>query len=454
MNKIGIIGLGVMGSAFATNFSNKGIETSIYNRTYEKAHHLQSINKNLEAFDSLNSFVKSLEQPRKIILMVNAGEPVDLLINQLLSLLCKEDCIIDGGNSYFKDTKRRVSTCDKWGINFIGLGISGGEEGALQGPALMFGGCKKDYDSLYPLLSKVAAMKESIPAIGYFGKEGAGHFVKMVHNGIEYAIMQLICDLYTLYNHSNLYKSDTFVKVLEQLNQGIRASYLLDLTIDIMNSRDEQGNLLITQIKNKVLQKGTGKWMCEEALVLEVNNTLIQTALTVRYDSLNSASLLHSEAMQSQRIDVTIKELLQSYECSLDLLFQQALQFLYVGEQTYGFTIDYASLSTTFQAGCIIQGAIFKEIFNEYSTRSYQEWCSFTTVRERINENKQGLHNIILKCVENQVYVPLLTTSMLYFQSLTLQSDTRIIAAQRDAFGAHGVDLINGQNGVHLQWNE
>lgn len=455
MNKIGIIGLGVMGSAFATNFSNKEIKTSIYNRTYEKAFHLQHNNKNLEAFESLELFIQSLEQPRKIILMVNAGEPVDTIINQLLPLLNQKDSIIDGGNSFFKDTTRRVIACENKGINFIGLGISGGEEGALNGPALMFGGCKEDYDALYPLLSKVAASKDGVPAIGYFGKQGAGHFVKMVHNGIEYAIMQLICDLYTIYNRSTLSTNITFLEVLEQVNQGIRASYLLDLTIDIMKKKDQEGHLLIDQIKNRVLQKGTGKWMCEEALVLEVNNTLIQCALTVRYDSLITSPIeIESTDIYTPTDSITLERLIHSYECALDLLFQQALHFLSVGEKTYGFEIDYASLSTTFQAGCIIQGAIFKEIFKEFINRSYQDWCSIPTVQNRINNHKQDLVRLTLDCLENQIYAPLLMSATMYLQSLTLQSDTRVIAAQRDAFGAHGVDLINGQIGVHLQWNE
>lgn len=454
MKRIGIIGMGVMGRSLAINFASKNIPVAIYNRTVSKAQEVQEQHPQLDLLlcDSISKLVASLEKPRVILLMVSAGNATQMVMDELLLALEPHDLVIDGGNAYFKDTEKRMQQCSLKEIEYLGMGVSGGEKGALYGPCMMVGGAKTTYDQVAAYLETIAAKYDKQPCVAYIGQGGAGHFLKMVHNGMEYAIMELIAELITLYRVYFQLDEEALIQAIETLNQGLRQSFLLDITLQVLKQKDQQGYVW-HRIVNDVDQKGTGKWMCQEAFELQFNLSLIEMAVNVRNDSEQRQK---AEIQKNANPSFSIDALTSVYQWVLDLIFHQSITFLQAAAIHYGYDFHFETIGTIFRSGCIIQGAIFEELRQLYEhlddRASYLEQ---PTIKQRVTLGYPVAKQCVVDLIKDDVYCPLINQALLYYQGMHDQTlQTKMIAAQRDLFGAHTLLMQGEREHVHIEWDE
>ncbi len=463
--KAGLIGLAVMGANLARNMANKKISTVVFNRTSEKT--LEFIDTHGNAFLSgettLGKFVEAIEKPRKIFLMVKAGEAVDDLIAKLKPLLDQGDIIIDCGNSYFKDTERRFLEMQNAGLNFFGCGVSGGEEGALNGPSLMPGGSKKVWKELEPILKAIAARDfNGKPCVTYLGEGSAGHYVKMVHNGIEYAVMQVMAEAYDLLRKMYKLTPKQIAQIFEQWNKGRLNSYLFEIASKVLAKKDHhKKGFLIDYILDTAAQKGTGAWVSHEALSKGVPLSTITEAVFAR----NLSSLKQTRTdlsklypgikkMKRPLKSKFIKSLENALYSAILLSYAQGYQLLQETSQQNGWNLNFAEISRIWEGGCIIRAQILNFLHEAYKKNANKHLLAIPQVTKSLKKNLPDLENIVSLSAQNGISVLGLSSSLFYFRSITTaQSPANFIQGLRDYFGAHTYERIDQKGHFHSDWS-
>ena len=461
-SEIGLIGLGVMGKSLSRNLAQKGFKISIFNRhvagkeedvavKFQRKH--QEL-KEAEPFDDLGEFVKSLETPRKIILMVNAGPTVDLVLNDLKQFLEPQDIVIDGGNSHYQETSRRMSELEAHGLIFMGTGVSGGEEGALKGPSIMPSGQKDAYSKIQKYLEAIAAKDaDGKPCCTYIGKEGSGHFVKMIHNGIEYVEMQLLAECYAILKRQGTSNED-IAAVFESWRQDMD-SYLLQITIDIL--RKKEGNdYLLDKILDKAGNKGTGNWATVSIANYGQPATLIPAALFARYLSFFKELRLESAEIFSTKKfsdEITKDQLKDSYQFARIMNHHQGFALIHRASEQHGWDIDLSELARIWTGGCIIKSDFMKELV-EYLKADVNLLTNENLI-EIINATHNAIQSVAAACIQGEIHAPCLIESVNYFhgqKAATLPAN--LIQAQRDYFGAHTYQRVDDSSGKfhHTEW--
>lgn len=464
MKEIGLIGLSVMGVNLALNMADHNVKVSIFNRTTSVVDAVMKEHQhpNFWPTYSIEELVKSLKHPRKIMMMVKAGEPVDMLIEQLLPHLEAGDILIDGGNSYFKDTIRREKYLKEKNIYYLGVGVSGGEEGARKGPAIMPGGNKKAYAEVQSILEDISAKAYEEPCCNYIGENGAGHYVKMVHNGIEYADMQLISEIYMILKHIGGLTNDELQKVFDEWNHNELESYLIEITADIFKVRDGEG-YLVDKIVDKASQKGTGKWTNLEAMDLGVDISVITSAVNARYMSnlkeerVKGAELIEGPAEKTGMDKVALIELTRnSLYASKIVCYAQGFKMLDKAQEVYDWKLNFGEIAKIFRGGCIIRAKFLNDIANSLTAESSVENLIFADFfNKAVNQNIGKMRELVILAVKNGIAVPALSSALAYLDTYrTAESGANLIQAQRDYFGAHTFERIDQEGSFHYEWTE
>ncbi|PAO69096.1 NADP-dependent phosphogluconate dehydrogenase, partial [Bacillus sp. X2(2017)] len=448
--QIGVIGLAVMGKNLALNIESRGFSVSVYNRSSSKTEEFlqEAKGKNVVGTYSIEEFVQSLETPRKILLMVKAGTATDATIQSLLPHLEKDDILIDGGNTYYKDTQRRNKELAESGIHFIGTGVSGGEEGALKGPSIMPGGQKEAHELVKPILEAISAKVDGEPCTTYIGPDGAGHYVKMVHNGIEYGDMQLISESYFILKQVLGLSADELHEVFAEWNKGELDSYLIEITADIFTKKDEEtGKPLVDVILDKAGQKGTGKWTSQSALDLGVPLPIITESVFARFISAMKEERVKASGLLSgpevkpvtenkeELIEAVRKALFMSKICS----YAQGFAQMKAASEEYNWDLKYGEIAMIFRGGCIIRAAFLQKIKEAYDREPELDNLLLDSYFKNIAESYQGaLRQVISLAVAQGVPVPSFSSALAYYDSYrTAVLPANLIQAQRDYFGAH-----------------
>ncbi len=463
--QIGVVGLAVMGKNLALNIESRGFSVSVYNRSSSKTEEFleESKGKNVVGTYSIEEFVQSLETPRKILLMVKAGAATDATIQSLLPHLEKGDILIDGGNTYYKDTQRRNQELAESGIHFIGTGVSGGEEGALKGPSIMPGGQKEAHELVKPILEAISAKVDGEPCTTYIGPDGAGHYVKMVHNGIEYGDMQLISESYFILKHVAGLSAEELHEVFSEWNKGELDSYLIEITADIFTKVDEETNQpLVDVILDKAGQKGTGKWTSQSSLDLGVPLPIITESVFARYisamkDERVEASQLiegpkpaQSAENKQELIEAVRKALFMSKICS----YAQGFAQMKAASDEYNWDLKYGEIAMIFRGGCIIRAAFLQQIKEAYDRNPKLKNLLLDPYFKDIAQSYQSsLRKVISLAVEQGVPVPSFSSALAYFDSYrTAVLPANLIQAQRDYFGAHTYERTDKEGIFHTEW--
>ncbi|KKB74050.1 MULTISPECIES: decarboxylating NADP(+)-dependent phosphogluconate dehydrogenase [Bacillus] len=467
VNTIGVIGLGVMGSNIALNMAGKGEQVAVYNYTRDLTDKLMEKieGQPLSPYYELKDFVQSLEKPRKIFLMVTAGKAVDSVIDSLVPLLEEGDVIMDGGNSHYEDTERRYDRLKSEGIGYLGIGISGGEVGALTGPSIMPGGDRDVYEKAAPILTKIAAQVGNDPCCTYIGPKGAGHFVKMVHNGIEYADMQLIAEAYTFLREKLQLSIDEIADIFETWNQGELKSYLIEITAEILRKKDDRtGGPLIDVILDKTGQKGTGKWTSMQAIDNGIPSSIITESLFARY-----LSSLKEERVAAEKILAGPAE--EDWHLDKNVWIDYVRQALYMGKvcayaqgfaqykmtsELYGWNLKLSDIALIFRGGCIIRAEflnLISEAYNEQPDLSNLLIAPFFA--EKLKDYQTGLRKVVCEGITSGISFPALSTALSYYDGYrTGRSNASLLQAQRDYFGAHTYERTDIEGVFHTEWNE
>ncbi|MBO7146170.1 MAG: decarboxylating NADP(+)-dependent phosphogluconate dehydrogenase [Lentisphaeria bacterium] len=465
---IGLIGLAVMGENLVLNLERNGFSVAIFNRHTNKVDSFirgRGNGKKIIPCYSSAELCAALTSPRRILLMVKAGDPVDELIAALLPHLDPGDILIDGGNSFFKDTIRRYHQLAEKGIFFVGAGISGGEKGALYGPSIMPGGDSRAWQIIKPLLQKIAAKTENdIPCCEWIGSDGAGHYVKMVHNGIEYGDMQMICDAYGIMKNLLGLSANEIAVVFEQWNQGNLNSYLIGITAAILRKKDPQtGQPLVDMILDRAGQKGTGKWTVESALELGIATPSFTDAVFMRFISvLNSERNTFSHLIPRPIPEFSgerkefIESLRQALYASKICSYAQGFHLMYAAAKEYGWTLDFASIARIWQNGCIIRAVFLEKIaaaFEKEQSLSHLFMDEFFA--SELIQCQAAWRSVISQAVSGGIPVPAFSGALSYFDCLCSEKLTiNLLQAQRDFFGAHCYERIDQHAGefFHTEW--
>ncbi|MBF0713740.1 decarboxylating NADP(+)-dependent phosphogluconate dehydrogenase [Gemella sp. GH3] len=463
-NHIAIIGLSVMGSNLALNMADNNYKVAVYNRTTSVMEEMikNSPHENIEGKTTIKELVDSLVKPRKFVIMVKAGAPVDAVIEQLLEYVQPGDIIIDGGNSFFKDTQRRYDYLLEKNIHFFGVGISGGEEGARRGPAIMPGGNEEAYKEIQPILEDISAKVNNIPCCSYTSTGGAGHYVKMVHNGIEYGDMQLISEAYTILKHLGNFSNEELQNIFEKWNSEELESYLIEITANIFKVKaPDATGYLIDKILDKSGQKGTGKWTTEQAVDLGIDISVISSALNARYMSSFKEERIKAEKEFGREPyelfadrEQLIKQVKESLFTAKLIAYAQGFKLLQAAEKEYNWSFDYAQIAKIFRGGCIIQAKLLQNIIEAYNNNPTLENLIFDPFfKETILKNQQSLRDTVTLAIKNKVPVPSLTNAITYLDVYTTaNSGANLIQAQRDYFGAHTFERTDKSGKFHYDW--
>lgn len=465
--QIGVVGMAVMGKNLALNIESRGYSVAIYNRTGSKTEKVVADHpdKNLVPSYTIEDFVNSLETPRRIILMVKAGAPTDATIKSLLPHLDKGDVLIDGGNTFFQETMRRNEELDNSGINFIGMGVSGGEKGALEGPSLMPGGQKEAYDLVEPILKKIAAKAEDGEAcVTYVGPNGAGHYVKMVHNGIEYGDMELIAESYNLMRNLLGLSNDEISDVFNEWKDGELKSYLIDITADILTCKDDlgTGKPIVDVILDRAGNKGTGKWSSQSALELGVPQSLITESVYARYISaMKDERVAASQVLPNPEFDlgdVDKKELVEKIRRALYfskiMSYAQGFEQLRVASENYNWNLNYGDMAKIWREGCIIRAQFLQKITDAYEKNPELKNLMLDDYFKKIVEEYQNdVRDIAALAIKAGVACPGFSSAITYYdQYRSAHLPANIIQAQRDYFGAHTYERTDREGVYHYEW--
>lgn len=466
--KIGLIGLGVMGTNLALNIERNGFPIAVYNRTTDKMKDFvngPASGKNVFGAETIEELIGMLEKPRRIILMVKAGAPVDSTIDLVKPFLEKGDILIDAGNSFFQDTERRSDTLAKDGLNFFGMGVSGGEEGALWGPSIMPGGQKDCWEALRPILEAIAAKyTDGEPCVEYIGPRGSGHYVKMVHNGIEYGDMQLIAETYDLLHRGLGLDQDELQKIFAKWNKGILKSYLIEITEHILTKYDpETGKPMVDIILDEAQQKGTGKWTAQNALDIGAPIPTLNSGVEGRIlSSLKSERIVASKILtgpdpsysgDKQKL-ITAAE--NTLYCAKIASYAQGLGLLKIASKEYGYDLNLAEIAKIWRAGCIIRADFLNDITSAYEKNpGLQNLMLDDFFRKAIEIRQNDWRQVVKTAVD--LGIPMLATSsaLAYYDSYrSAVLPANLTQAQRDFFGAHTYRRIDKEGSFHTIWEE
>lgn len=468
---LGLIGLGVMGANLALNFERNGYVVAVYNRKEGEEQDVVSRfmeengkNKNFIPAATIRELVDKVSRPRKIVLMVTAGDPVDELVDQLLPHLSLGDIVIDGGNSDFRDTDRRVRFMESRGIWFVGCGISGGAEGALNGPSIMPGGSVEAWPFIKDMLQSIAAkLEDGSPCCRWIGSGGSGHFVKMVHNGIEYGDMQLIAEMYAILKQALGLGNDEISRLFELWNHGDLNSYLIEITASILRYKEKSGEYLVDKIRDVARQKGTGRWCVEVALNEGEPLTLITEAVYARMFS--ALPEIRREAASCYPDNITEKwhDTDFSVDMARDALYvskmisyAQGFSLLQRASSHYGWHLDCASIAHIWQNGCIIRSAFLRKIVSAYKKDPFLGNLLFDDYfKNTVISLQNGWRTLISRGLFSGIPLPCMTAGLTYFDGLRTENSTaNLIQAQRDFFGAHTYERTDADSGVffHTDW--
>ncbi|MDP5273307.1 NADP-dependent phosphogluconate dehydrogenase [Chengkuizengella axinellae] len=463
--QIGVIGLAVMGKNLALNIESRGFSVSVFNRSYQKTDEFlkENTDKNVLGYESIEDFVNSLELPRKIVIMVKAGGATDGTIEQLLPHLAKGDIIIDGGNAYFPDTQRRNKQLEEAGIRFIGTGVSGGEEGALKGPSIMPGGQEDAYKLVEPILTAISAKVDGDPCCTYIGPDGAGHYVKMVHNGIEYGDMQLICEAYQLMKDVLQLETQEIHEIFSEWNKGELDSYLIEITADIFTKVDPDTNKpMVDVILDTAGQKGTGKWTSQSALDLGVPLSIITESVFARFISaMKEERIAASKVLKGpesvgfnedkqELIEAIRKALYASKICS----YAQGFAQMRAASEEYNWDLKYGNIAKIFRGGCIIRARFLQNIMDAYDREPELKNLLLDSYFKEVVENYQDAwRKVISLAVTHGIPVPGFSTALAYYDSYrTERLPANLLQAQRDYFGAHTFKRVDKEGSFHFEW--
>ncbi|MGJ8745435.1 NADP-dependent phosphogluconate dehydrogenase [Polaribacter sp.] len=445
-SEFGLFGLGVMGKSLSRNLANKGFNISLFNRHVKGVE--EDVAKNFKnqfkelstslPFDDVTSFVNSLQKPRKIMLMVNAGKTIDFVIEDLLPFLDAGDILIDGGNSNYNKTKERFHYLKSKNIRFVGTGVSGGEEGALKGPSIMPGGDKESYKEVQPFLEAIAAKDvNNLPCCTHIGTEGSGHFVKMVHNGIEYVEMQLLAEVFVLLKALG-YNPDQIADILESWKESTN-SYLLEITIDILRKK-EGTDWLVNKIMDKAGNKGTGNWTTIATAELGVPSTMIAAALFARYTSFYKderiAASLHFVEKTTHNLNLTTEDILKAYQFARIINHYQGFKLILEASKSYKWDLNLSELARIWTGGCIIKSDLMAEFVDIFKTTD--NLLTNETIIQKIKSLKPSVKKVVSECILNELAISSFSESISFLNSFAVaNSSADLIQAQRDYFGAH-----------------
>ncbi|HAP8996285.1 TPA: NADP-dependent phosphogluconate dehydrogenase [Enterococcus faecium] len=465
--QIGVVGMAVMGKNLALNIESRGYSVALFNRTGAKTTAVveEHPDKNFKATYTIEEFVESIEKPRRILLMVKAGPATDATIQELLPHLDKGDILIDGGNTFFKDTMRRNEELANSGINFIGTGVSGGEEGALKGPSIMPGGQKEAYALVAPILEQISAKAEDgAPCVTYIGPNGAGHYVKMVHNGIEYGDMQLIAESYDLMKNILNLSVEEMADIFKEWNQGELDSYLIEITADILTRKDDEGTgkPVVDVILDAAGNKGTGKWTSQSALDLGVPLPLITESVFARYISAYKEERVQASKILSRTNDFEFtgdkKELVEKIREALYfskiMSYAQGFAQLRVASKEFDWDLPFGEIAKIWRAGCIIRARFLQKITDAYDKNPEIENLLLDDYFVEITKKyQQSVRDVVALAVQAGVPVPTFSSAIAYFDSYRAERlPANIIQAQRDYFGAHTYERVDKEGIFHSSW--
>ncbi|MBR5771639.1 MAG: decarboxylating NADP(+)-dependent phosphogluconate dehydrogenase [Clostridia bacterium] len=464
---IGLIGLAVMGENLVMNMESKGFTVSVYNRTAQKVTNFingRAAGKNIVGTYSLKELVNSLEKPRKVMMMIKAGQAVDDTIEQLIPLLEEGDIIIDGGNSHFPDTSRRTAYVESKGLLYIGTGVSGGEEGALKGPSMMPGGSPAAWESVKPIFQSICAkVEDGTPCCDWVGENGAGHFVKMVHNGIEYGDMELICEAYQIMKTLLGMSADEMHEIFAKWNEGELDSYLIEITRDILAYKDTDGKPIVDKILDTAGQKGTGKWTGIAALDEGVPLTLIAEAVFAR-----SLSAMKEERVEASKIltgpvpafDGDKAQLIEDIENALFaskiVSYAQGYTLMRSAAGTYGWNLNYGGIALMWRGGCIIRSVFLGKIKEAYDKNPGLTNLLLDPYFKAVMDKAQaGWRRVCATAALNGIPVPAMAAALSYYDGYrSSRLPANLLQAQRDYFGAHTYERVDCERGkfFHTNW--
>ena len=466
--EIGLIGLAVMGENLALNMESKGFSVAVFNRTTEVTEKFASgrgKGKNIQPTRTMEEFVGALKRPRKAMIMVKAGAPVDAVIGQLAPLLEKGDVIIDGGNSLFTDTQRRGKELENRGIHFVGCGVSGGEEGALKGPSLMPGGSRESWEIIAPIFRKIAAQVDGEACCRYMGSDGAGHYVKMVHNGIEYGDIQLICEAYAILKDIVEMDAAQLAETFAEWNKGELDSYLIEITSQIFRKIDpETGNPLVDMILDKAGQKGTGIWTLQSAIKQSVVISTINAAVEARVISsrkeerVAASKILPQPKARKFKGDRTrlVNAVRDALYASKIVSYAQGMELLHAASSEYKWNLNLSDIATIWRGGCIIRAKFLNRIVEAYrrdpALHNLLLDRYFTKIIRKMQRNWRVA---VSTAIKHGVAVPAFSASLAYFDSYRqVRLPANLLQAQRDFFGAHTYERIDKPGVFHTEWIE
>jgi 6-phosphogluconate dehydrogenase len=460
----GMIGLGTMGSNLVLNVADHGFEVCGYDRDPKQQKKLidEAKGRPVTAAASLPEFIKALETPRIVMLLVPAGKIVDVVLADLLPLVQKGDIIIDGGNSHFTDTERRYQQLQDSGVHFIGMGVSGGEEGARYGPSLMPGGNKESYERVKKILEAIAAKSDEAPCVSFIGNSAAGHYTKMVHNGIEYAIMQLISEIYDILKTASQFTNAEFHELFSHWNQTELQSFLIEITADIFLKKDDDTvHELVDMVLDKAKQKGTGMWTSQSAMDLNVPIPVIDAAVTMRYisslkDQRTKNSKLYSFTISPNSIskEKLVAVCKNALHFGFLLSYAQGLELLSVASAQYNYGVNIAEVIRVWKGGCIIRSALLTDLRKAYTQDSpLPNIISSSLFQPIFSDLRKDVVTLLKLAMDHNLSAASLSASLNYFDAyITGRLPANLIQAQRDYFGAHTYERIDKEGIFHSQW--
>ncbi|MBP2370373.1 NADP-dependent phosphogluconate dehydrogenase [Pseudonocardia parietis] len=466
-SRIGVTGLAVMGANLARNMARRGFGVAVHNRTTSKTTEFMQDHGHEGAFtgaETLQEFVDALETPRKIVVMVKAGKPVDAVIDELAPLLDSGDIIIDAGNSHFPDTDRRAAYCADRGLRFMGIGVSGGEEGALNGPSIMPGGPLEAYGEVEEILTAIAADVDGTPCCTHVGPGGAGHYVKMVHNGIEYADIQLIAEAYDLLSHVGGLSAPEIGKIFEQWNTGDLESFLIEITGIVLAKTDEKTQQpLVDVIVDQAEQKGTGRWTAIDALDLGVPLTGITEAVFARTLSAlrderraASATLAGPAPQRSPDVDRLVEDVRQALYASKVVAYAQGFAQMRAASNANGWDLDLGAMATIWRGGCIIRAQFLNRITEAYAEHpDLDNLLMVPYFTGAVADAQDAWRRVVLTATENGVAIPAFSSSLSYYDGYRRErGPANLIQGLRDYFGAHTYRRTDADGAFHTRWSQ
>ena len=463
---IGLIGIGLMGENLALNMAGKGFSVSVFDIASDRVNKFtagRASGKPITGFHAMPALVESLALPRKIMLMVPAGNPVDDIIETIAPLLEAGDILIDGGNSHFADTTRRLKLLEARGLLYVGAGVSGGEEGALMGPCIMPGGSRAAWPYIKPIFQAIAAkVDDGVPCCDWIGEGGSGHFVKMVHNGIEYGDMQLICEAYDVMRNVLGMSATQMHAVFSQWSEGELKSYLIEITRDILATKDDDGLPLVDKILDKAGQKGTGKWTVNVALDLAVPLPLVTESVFARLlSSMKEERVVASKVLIGPKPVLTgdrqafIDNIGHALYAAKIISYTQGYQLMRAAAAHFGWTLNYGGIAMMWRGGCIIRSAFLikiKQAFDVNPALSNLLLDPFFT--QTIATSQQSLRNVLVQALQNGTPMPAMSSALAYYDSYRCANlPANLLQAQRDFFGAHQYERVDQPRGTYFHTN-